>query len=99
MHLCIILSIFLNKTKRNSRLVCRDTTASASSTSSRGATCSASDVDYDIAKLIEKLKSTITEGVTPADFEKMTRAWMPGIADGFEQWQKLFLAAIPKPPQ
>ena len=44
-----------------------------------------------------KLKTTITDGVTPADFEKMTRAWMPGIADGFEQWQKLFLAAMPKP--
>jgi Family of unknown function (DUF6489) len=48
---------------------------------------------------LDKLKSTITDGVTPADFEKMTRAWMPGIADGFEQWQKLFMAAIPKPPQ
>ena len=46
---------------------------------------------------IEKMKSTITEGINPADFEKMTRAWMPGIADGFEQWQKMFMAAIPKP--
>ena len=48
---------------------------------------------------LDKLKSTIAEGVTPADFEKMTRTWLPGIADGFEQWQKLFIAAIPKPPQ
>jgi hypothetical protein len=48
---------------------------------------------------LDKLKSTIIDGVTPADFEKMTRTWMPGIADGFEQWQKLFMAAIPKPPQ
>jgi hypothetical protein len=48
---------------------------------------------------LDKLKTTITEGVTPADFEKMTRAWMPGISDGFEQWQKLFLAAMPKPSQ
>lgn len=46
---------------------------------------------------LEKLKTAITEGVTPADFEKMTRTWMPGIADGFEQWQKLFLSAMPKP--
>ena len=46
---------------------------------------------------LDKLKTTITEGVTPADFEKLTRAWMPGISDGFEQWQKLFMAAIPKP--
>jgi hypothetical protein len=48
---------------------------------------------------LDKLKSTITEGVTSADFEKMTRTWMPGLTDGFEQWQKLLMAAIPKPPQ
>ncbi len=46
---------------------------------------------------IEKLKTTITDGITPADMERMTRTWMPGIADGFEQWQKLFMAAVPKP--
>lgn len=48
------------------------------------------------ALYIDRLKATVSEGVTPADFEKMTRAWMPCIADGFEQWQKLFLSAMPK---
>ena len=47
---------------------------------------------------IERLKTAMTEGINPAEFEKITRAWMPGIVDGFEQWQKLFTAAIPKPP-
>jgi hypothetical protein len=47
---------------------------------------------------LERLKTTMTEGVSPADFEKITRAWMPGIVDGFEQWQKMFTAAVPKPP-
>ncbi len=47
---------------------------------------------------LERLKTTMTEGVSPADFEKITRTWMPGIVDGFEQWQKLFTAAVPKPP-
>jgi len=48
---------------------------------------------------LDKLKSTITDGLSPADFERLTRTWMPGVADGFEQWQKLFMAAIPKPSQ
>jgi hypothetical protein len=46
---------------------------------------------------IEKLTTMISEGVTAADMERMTRSWMPGVADGFEQWQKLFMAAVPKP--
>ena len=48
---------------------------------------------------LDKMKTTMTEGVTPADLEKLTRSWMPGISDGFEQWQKMLMAAIPKPPQ
>jgi hypothetical protein len=48
---------------------------------------------------LDKMKTMMTEGLAPADLEKMTRSWMPGISDGFEQWQKLFFAAIPKPPQ
>lgn len=47
---------------------------------------------------LDQLKTMMTEGVNPVDFERMTRAWMPGVADGFEQWQKLFAAAIPKSP-
>jgi hypothetical protein len=46
---------------------------------------------------IEKLTTMISEGVTAADMERMTRSWMPGVADGFEQWQKLFMAAVPNP--
>lgn len=46
---------------------------------------------------LDKLKTTMTDGVSPADFEKLTRSWMPGISDGFEQWQKMLMAAIPKP--
>ena len=48
---------------------------------------------------LEKLKTTMAEGVNPADLEKLTRSWMPGMSDGFEQWQKMLMAAIPKPPQ
>ncbi len=46
---------------------------------------------------LEKLKGMMTEGLSPAEFERITRAWMPGITEGFEQWQKLFFAAVPKP--
>ena len=49
------------------------------------------------ALYLDKVKATITDGLSPADLERMTRAWMPGIADSFENWQKMFAAAIPKP--
>lgn len=48
---------------------------------------------------VEKMKSMMLDGLTPADFEKVTRAWMPGIADSFEQWRQLMMAAVPKPPK
>jgi len=48
---------------------------------------------------IEKMKSMMLDGLTPADFEKIARSWMPGIADGFEQWRQLMMSAMPKPPQ
>lgn len=46
---------------------------------------------------LDKVKATITDGIAPADLERMTRAWMPGIADSFENWQKMFTAVISKP--
>lgn len=45
---------------------------------------------------LERLKGAMTDGFTPADWERLTRAWMPGVADGLEQWQKLFQTAIAK---
>lgn len=51
------------------------------------------------AAYIDKMTSVVSDGVTPADFEKMAKTWMPGISDGFEQWRQLFLSAMPKPPQ
>ncbi len=42
---------------------------------------------------IERMKSVVTEGLTPADFEKMTRSWMPGMAEGFEQWRNAMWSA------
>lgn len=48
---------------------------------------------------VDKMKSMITDGVQAADIEKMTRSWMPGVADSFEQWRQMMLSAMPKPPQ
>lgn len=45
---------------------------------------------------VDKLKAMITDGISPAEFERISRAWMPGITEGFEQWQKLMMAAMPK---
>lgn len=45
---------------------------------------------------LDKMKSFVTEGVGPADFERMARAWMPGMSEGFETWrQALFNAGRP----
>lgn len=47
---------------------------------------------------VDKMKSMMTDGLAPADFEKMTKTWMPGVADSFEQWRQLMLSAMPKTP-
>ncbi|QYE35718.1 hypothetical protein KZX46_07025 [Polymorphobacter sp. PAMC 29334] len=49
------------------------------------------------ALYLDKMKSFVTEGVGPADFERMARAWMPGISEGLETWRNaLFNAGRPK---
>ena len=48
---------------------------------------------------VEKMKSMVVDGLTPADFEKVAKIWMPGIAEGFDQWRQLLMSAMPKPPQ
>lgn len=50
---------------------------------------------------LDRMKSYVTEGVGPADFEKLARSWMPGIADNLETWRNSFWSAAmagPKPP-
>lgn len=39
---------------------------------------------------LDKLKTYVAEGITPADFEKLSRLWMPGIADSMEQFRNAF---------
>lgn len=45
------------------------------------------------AAYIERLRSLVAEGLSPADVEKAMRAWMPGMAEGFEQWRQAFWSA------
>ena len=40
------------------------------------------------------MKTAMTEGITPADWQRMMATWAPGIAGGFEQWQKLMMAGL-----
>ncbi len=49
------------------------------------------------AVYIDKMKAMMTDGLNPADFEKMARGWMPNMTEGFEQWRQLMLSAMPKP--
>lgn len=46
---------------------------------------------------LDRMKSTITDGLSPADFEKVARTWMPGITDSLEQWRQAFWSAAIKP--
>ena len=45
------------------------------------------------AAYVERLRSVVTEGLSPADIEKAMRAWMPGMTEGFEQWRQAFWSA------
>jgi hypothetical protein len=46
---------------------------------------------------LTKMQGFITDGIGPADFERMARAWLPGMSEGFETWrQAIFSAARPK---
>jgi hypothetical protein len=46
---------------------------------------------------LDKMTGFVTEGIGPADFERMTRAWLPGMSEGLETWrQAIFSATRPK---
>jgi hypothetical protein len=40
------------------------------------------------------MKTAMTEGINAADWQRMMQNWAPGIAGGFEQWQKLMMAGL-----
>jgi hypothetical protein len=42
---------------------------------------------------VERMKALVTDGLTPADFEKATKAWMPNMAEGLEQWRNAMWSA------
>lgn len=42
---------------------------------------------------VDRMKTMITEGLTPADFEKVTRNWMPNMTEGFDQWRNAMWSA------
>jgi len=49
------------------------------------------------ALYLDKMKGLVTDGVGPADFDRMARAWMPGMSEGFDTWRNaLFSAVRPK---
>ena len=46
---------------------------------------------------LDKMSGFITEGIAPAEFERMARTWMPGLSEGFETWrQAMFNTVRPK---
>ena len=46
---------------------------------------------------LDKMKGLMTDGIGPADIEKLTRTWLPGMSEGIETWrQAIFSAARTK---
>jgi len=43
---------------------------------------------------LDRMKTAMAEGITSADWQRMMQNWAPGIAGGFEQWQKLMMAGL-----
>ena len=43
---------------------------------------------------LDRMKTAMTEGISAADWQRMMQNWAPGIAGGFEQWQKLMMAGL-----
>ncbi|QMW22725.1 DUF6489 family protein [Sandaracinobacteroides saxicola] len=45
---------------------------------------------------LARAQALMTEGITPADIDRMTRAWtggLPGMSEGLEKMQQLFWSA------
>ncbi len=37
---------------------------------------------------LAKMTGLMTDGIGAADFERMTRAWLPGLSEGIETWRQ-----------
>lgn len=42
---------------------------------------------------LDKMKGFVGEGIGPADFEKLTRTWLPGMTESLETWRQAFWSA------
>ena len=51
------------------------------------------------AAYVDRMTAFVSDGLTPADIEKMMRSWLPGMAEGFEQWRQAFWSAGAGKPQ
>ncbi len=43
---------------------------------------------------MDRMEQLMREGVSSADVEKMMKQWMPGMTDGWEQWQKMLWSSV-----
>ena len=42
---------------------------------------------------LDKMKTLVTDGIGPADFERLARAWLPGMSEGLETWRQAIFSA------
>ncbi len=43
---------------------------------------------------LEKMSGLMTDGIGPADFDRMARAWLPGLSEGLETWRQAMFSAV-----
>lgn len=42
---------------------------------------------------LTKMTGFVTEGVGPAEFEKVAHTWLPGMSEGIETWRQAIFSA------
>ncbi len=43
---------------------------------------------------LDKMSGLMTDGIGPADFDRMARAWLPGLSEGLETWRQAMFSAV-----
>jgi len=43
---------------------------------------------------LNKMKDFATDGLSPADFDRMTKAWLPQMTEGLETWRQAMFSTV-----
>ncbi|MBV8971115.1 MAG: hypothetical protein JO290_02360 [Sphingomonadaceae bacterium] len=43
---------------------------------------------------LDRMSTMMTDGIGPADMERLARSWLPGFSEGLEAWRQAMLGAM-----